>query len=274
MAERIDIRLLGGVSVAVDGRPVRLAGRHAPALMALLALRPQPRSREAVAADLWPDSGSPSGLRQSLWLVRSAFHAAGIDPDTIIEADAEVIGLRTRSAPNVDAERFERLARGRSADPPAAVDLYAGDLAQGLDHECFAADRERLADLYEDALATVAQRRLAEGDLHAAREAAEELLARDALREEAHAVLIEVFGRSGTRSQVIRQWRRLTRVLRRELDVDPLPETEITFRHALATTLARSHRAVEARMISIGNRGARSGAVRPAPGRLTLAPTG
>jgi DNA-binding SARP family transcriptional activator len=271
-SQRVDIRLLGGVTVAIDGRPISLAGRHPLALLALLALRPRARTREALVADLFPDSGSASGLRQSLWLVRSALSRAGIEPDGVIEADSEMIGLRAHARGVTDVERFERLARGTGADPAAAVTVYAGDLAEGLDHECFSAERERLADLYEDALAALAEQRLGSGDLAAARQAAERLLARDPLREEAHGVLIAVFGQSGTRSQVVRQWRRLTGVLRRELDVEPLPETEDAYRRALATTIDRSSRAVAARVLPLRLRS--EGRERGSTRRLTLAPTG
>jgi DNA-binding SARP family transcriptional activator len=270
-SQRVDIRLLGGVTVAVDGDAIQLTSRHALALLALLALRPLPRSRDALVADLWPDSRSASYLRQSLWLVRSSLVRASLDPDSLIEADNDLIGLREGSRPVTDAERFERLARGVDPDIEAAVALYAGDLAQGFDHECFSAERERLADIFEDSLAALAEVRLARGDLTGARQAAEALLARDPLREEAHGVLIAIYGRSGSRSQVVRQWRRLTGVLRRELDVDPLPETELTYRAALSTTLDRSRRAVAARVLQLNVR-RREGA-RPSVG-LPLAPTG
>ena len=70
--------------------------------------------------------------------------------------------------------------------------------------------------------------------------AAERLIARDPLREEAHEVMIAVHGLTGSRSQVMRQYRRVRDVLARELDVLPLPETDATYRLALARTVARS----------------------------------
>jgi DNA-binding SARP family transcriptional activator len=60
------------------------------------------------------------------------------------------------------------------------------------------------------------------------------------LREEAHALLIAIHGMIGTRSQVVRQYRRLRAVLDRELDVEPLPESEATYQLALRQTLERS----------------------------------
>jgi DNA-binding SARP family transcriptional activator len=246
-ARHLSVRLLGRIEVVADGLPVRLGGRQAQALFALLALDARPRSRDAIAADLWPDAaGAAAGcLRQALWLVRTALVSAGIDADTVLEVEPDLVGLRPEARVDVDVARFEASIRSRPPDVEAALATYTGDLVEGLGHECFAAERERLSDAFEDALALATQRRFATGDIEAARDAAEKLLARDPLREEAHAALIGVFGEIGSRSQVARQYRRLQDVLRRELDVEPLPETDAAYRAAMAATYERS-RAVAA----------------------------
>ncbi len=237
------IRLLGRLDVLAGDVPVRIGGRHAQALMALLALRPRPRLRDTLAAELWPEAGVPSAasLRQALWLIRSSLNSAGIDADEWLESDQDTIGLHRDAPIELDVDRFERLATSDvPEDHEQALRMYAGDLLEGLGHECFAADRERLSDLYEDLLATVAQHRLDHGNTLGARRAATELLVRDPLREEAHAVLIAAYGQAGTRSQVVRQYRRVCTILRAELAVTPLPETDAAYRMALAVSASRS----------------------------------
>ena len=225
---RMDVRLLGRIEIVVDDRMVPLAGRHAQALIALLALTGRPRSRDSIAADLWPDAltAANGALRQALWLLRSAFVAAGIDARRILEADADALGLAADLELDLDVARFDAAMTADVADVERAIAEYRGELAECLGHECFARERERLADEYEDALALAAERRLALHDLGGARDAALHLVARDPIREEAHAVLLRIHGLEGRRSQVLRQYRRLRDLLRRELDVDPLPETE------------------------------------------------
>ena len=240
----LEITLLGRFSVrTTSGREVRIVGRHAQALFTLLVLTRRPRTREAIATDLWPDSmvTATGPLRQALYQMRSALAAAGLDPDGILEADAETLGLRPDAVHLLDTDRFELCVADAGCGAETAVALYGGDLAEGLGHDCFAAERERLADRYEDALADVAAHRLDAGDVDGAREAAERLIARDPLREEAHEVLIAVHGLIGSRSQVVRQYRRLSEVLARELAERPLPETDATYRLALARTVERSH---------------------------------
>jgi DNA-binding SARP family transcriptional activator len=243
------ITLLGRVAVRTrTGAEVRLSGRHAHALLTILALTRRPRTREAIAADLWPDTviAATGPLRQALYQLRAALLAAGLDPESVLESDSETLGLRPEAVDTLDVASFEACTDDPRCHAEAAIELYAGDLAEGLAHDCFAGERERLADRYEDALATVAAIRLDSGDYDGARQAAERLLLRDPLREEAHAILIAVFGRHGSRSQVVRQYRRLCAVLARELDELPLPETDATYRAALARAVERSREAAAA----------------------------
>jgi DNA-binding SARP family transcriptional activator len=241
------VRLFGRLEIHAGLTPVRIGGRHAQALIALLALRPRLRLRDTIAAELWPEVDGPSAasLRQALWLIRSSFAAAGLAADAWFEADQETLGLRRDIRLDLDTDRFDRLATSDGVDDAeAALALYAGDLLEGLGHECFAAERERFSDLYEDLLVAVAQQRLDRGDIAGARLAATELLGRDPLREEAHAILIAMYGHSGSRSQVVRQYRRLCVILRSELSVTPLPETDAAYRAALARATVRSHERV------------------------------
>ena len=240
---RLRVELLGRLEArTVSGRPIRLTGRHAQALFALLVLARRPRSREAIAADLWPDAdGTSAGsLRQALWLVRQALVGADIHPDRLLEVEGDTVGIRMDARIDLDVTAFEACLTDGAAAAMRAVEIYRGDLLEGLGHDCFAAERERLADRYEDALAMVAEHGLLSGDPVAARSAADRLLARDPLREEAHAVLIAVHGMIGSRSQVVRQYRRLRDVLGRELDEAPLPDTEAIYREALDQAMRRA----------------------------------
>ena len=156
----IRVELLGSLSVrTAKGTPIVLGGRHAPALFALLVLVRRPRSREAIAADLWPEADATSAamLRQALWLVRHGLTRAGVDPAAILDIRPESIGIRADARLEVDMDAFERCLDDPSCGAEGAVELYHGDLVESIGHDCFATERERLADRYEDALVTVAQ---------------------------------------------------------------------------------------------------------------------
>jgi DNA-binding SARP family transcriptional activator len=243
MAAPLLIGLLGRVELRVGDREVRLPSRGPQSLLAVLALKPRVRTREAVASEIWPDgegSGVSASLRQALWLLRSAFNGTGLDLDEYLDIDAEVVGFRPSVQLDLDVARFERLLEMRPARPEEALAIYRGDLTECLALECFALERERLCDAYEDALALAAEARMIAGDVDGARSAALRLLSRDPLREEAHAVLISAHGQAGSRSQVVRQYRRLAEMLERELGVEPLPETDAAFRMAMVEVVERS----------------------------------
>jgi len=240
---RLQVDLLGRFDARTSsGQHLRLPGRHAQALFALLLLTHRPRSRESIAADLWPDADGASigSLRQALWMVRQAVTEAGIEADDLLDIDTDTVGIQMGARIDLDVTAFEACLNDDTCGAEIAVGMYHGDLLEGLGHECFAAERERLSDHFEDALAVVAGRRLAAGDPHGARVAADRLLERDPLREEAHAALIAVYGLIGSRSQVVRQYRRLRDVLGRELGETPLPDTDVIYRQALDRTMRRA----------------------------------
>ena len=189
----------GSTSEPPPGCGSTFAGRHAPALFALLVLVRRPRSREAIAADLWPESDTTSAgsLRQALWLVRHGLSDAGLPPDSRARGLDGVDRRPRRCDHRARHRRLRGVPRRPRCGAERAIGLYGGDLVESLGHDCFAAERERLADRYEDALVTVAERRLADGDLRGASEAAQRVIARDPLREEAHAILIAVHGLVG-----------------------------------------------------------------------------
>ena len=92
-----------------SGEPLRLTGRHAQALFALLVLTRRPRSREAIAADLWPDAdGACAGsLRQALWLVRQALTRSGSRPIACSISTAIPSAIRMDARIDLDLTAFE-----------------------------------------------------------------------------------------------------------------------------------------------------------------------
>ena len=75
----MDITLLGRVTIrTASGMEIRLVGRHVQALFTLLAINRRPRTREAIATDLWPESlvAATGPLRQALYQLRTSLVAA------------------------------------------------------------------------------------------------------------------------------------------------------------------------------------------------------
>jgi DNA-binding SARP family transcriptional activator len=248
---RLEVDLLGPVQVRWRGRPIPSGGVNADALLALLALRGGLRGREEVSTELWPEGGGASltWLRQAIWRLRRAI---GNGADEVLLAGHDRLGLAPELDLDVDVAAFEAALAARPSEPARAVSLYRGDLLEGSVLECFSRDRERLADLFENALGAMASSCLARGDLDGAEQAATRLVGRDPLREDAHALLITIHGIRGERSRVVRRYRRLRGLLAQELAVAPLPETELAYAAALEAAERRSRERVADRAVGAG----------------------
>ncbi len=144
-ASVLEVRLLGGLSAALDGRPVELpADARARELLARLALSPGPHPRSALAGRLRPDVPEESArktLRNALYELRRALGPAGRDAMVVT---GQRVGLS--DSVRVDVREFRRcLADG---DLEAAAAAGHGHLLDGLDGDwALSARDEHAAEL-------------------------------------------------------------------------------------------------------------------------------
>ena len=124
MAGRLEIRVLGPVEIAWDGRPVDIGGVKARALVARLLIdRHIIVSVDRLVDSLWGDHDGPGAeiaLRSTISRLRKRLRDAGAPEDLIVtRAPGYVLEV---AAEVTDAFRLERLvAEGAApAGPPAA----------------------------------------------------------------------------------------------------------------------------------------------------------
>ena len=143
------VRLLGTArdrrlrSARSTRRPARPGARRAA------GPPPPSRLRDAIAADLWPDFDGPSALLRAGAVARCPDrHRRPAWSRTRSSRSARTRLACGRSSSSTPTSRqFEALVGDGRQSAGRALALYRGDLAEGLGHECFAADRERLSDL-------------------------------------------------------------------------------------------------------------------------------
>src|SRR5207344_1221288 len=126
---RLKVDLLGRLDArTADDRNIRLPGRHAQALFALLVLARRPRSRECIAADLWPDAdGTSAGsLRQALWLVRQGLSEAGFAAGEVLDIDTDTVGIKIDACIDLDVTAFETCLANDPCGAEAAIEMYQG----------------------------------------------------------------------------------------------------------------------------------------------------
>ena len=214
----------------LDGR---CAGR-ARELLAYLACHPEGRSKEQVGLALWPDA-SPGQVRNLFHVTLHRLRKALGRPEWIV-AEGDRYRLSPAVGPEVDALRFEveascaltDLRRGGDACAclAAALGLYRGDFLSGEEAgEWHLELRSRLEELYLEGLRALGDSLVEQGRFGEAAATFRRLLERDDLAEEVHRRLISCLAQAGDRSGALRAYRRLEELLRRELDVEPEPET-------------------------------------------------
>ena len=223
---RLTISLLGPPRIEVDGEPIAVDTRKAIALLAYLAVTGERKSRETLAALLWPEHDSEharAALRRTLSALSKALGGDFLD------VERAAVALDPSDA-WLDVTEFRgHLTGSRDAD---AVAMYRGDFLAGFglrdsvefeDWQFFEA--ETLKRELAGALERLAGERGAEGQFDGAIELARRWLALDPLQEPAHRLLMELYARSDQRSAALRQYRDCVRVLDGELGVSPLEET-------------------------------------------------
>lgn len=261
MANELEIRLFGGLRIALDRVPLADFMSHkVPALLAYLAVSEGPQRRDDLAALLWgemPDTDARNNLRQAIANLRKLLkphllitrETVELNPGTPLFLDVAAFerGLQTHSAPApphpLSSAPAHSVARIQQLCDATA--LYRGDFLAGFFvrdapafEEWMLAQRARYRELALHALHTLTQLHLDEGQYDHAINAATRLLTLDSWREEAHRQLMLALARTGQRSAALTQYKRCRRLLRQELDVEPSTETNALYEH-IKTSMQR-----------------------------------
>jgi predicted ATPase/DNA-binding SARP family transcriptional activator len=232
------IALLGPPALAWDDRPFAIARRQARALLYRIAATNQPVPRAQLSYLLWPDSSEPTARRNLTVLLTQIRHALP-RPDLLVTVD-DAIGLN-HTAAETDTVALAVLipqttGAGRLDLLADALRQYRGPFLDGFtlpdsaEFDTWASQERQVWERrYLDALAVLVEGYAANGEYHAAIDAAQRSLAIDELAEDIHRRLIAIYALAGDRTAAMRQFERCVVVLDRELGVDPLPETRAAY---------------------------------------------
>jgi DNA-binding SARP family transcriptional activator len=122
------------------------------------------------------------------------------------------------------AESMENQAMLRRA-LEKAMELYRGDLLPGCYDEWIVQERERFSQMYLEVLEKLLCLQEKEGDVPGAIRIAQRLLREDPLQEESYRHLMRLYAASGNRAAAVRVYQKCVAALKRELAVEPGPET-------------------------------------------------
>lgn len=228
----LNIRLLGGVSLALDDLPITdLPSRKAEALLVYLACRQRPVAREVLAELLWDERGQEQGLANLRSILSSL--QKQLKPYLIVTRQTIAFDLASRFW--LDVAAFEAQIAAAGADPAAlhaAAALYRGDFLEGFYlresagfEEWALLERERLQRAAVMLFWRLIDAATAAGDYLAGLGYVDQLLRADNLSERAHRQKLLLLARAGQFNAAMQHFDFYRRLLEEELGVAPEPES-------------------------------------------------
>ena len=231
----LNLDLLGDFRLRSEaGALLGISAKKSQAMLAYLGVKPsQLVSRDKMASLLW-SSTAPEQARQSLRQTLSTLRKelSNISPKKILIEEGDFLSLDP-SLIRVDVVEFESLV---AAGTPEALDpatrLYAGDFLDGfqLDEEKFdqwvIAERDRLHRLALRAHSQLTDIFARNDSIDEAIAVAQRSLRIDPLQEPMHRMLMRLYVKSGDLANALQEYDALSKILRRELNVEPDAETK------------------------------------------------
>jgi DNA-binding SARP family transcriptional activator len=231
----VDVRLLGGFTLVIDGAPVpatRWVRRHSSALVKLLALSPGGRlHRDRVVDALWPDLTLDVALPRLHKAAHYARRALG-DRDAIV-LKGGIVAFFPGATLEVDVAAFEAAADSALSTEPVSPESCAKALQ--LSGELLPED---LGEPWLDE-PRVRVRARVERLLHGAHRW-DDLLRIDPANEAAHVEVLREAVLGGDRTQALRRYARMEQALRSELGITPGAEAVALRERLLAADAAPS----------------------------------
>lgn len=229
----VEIAVLGGFSVSVEGAGVPISAQKSRALLAWLACHAgQPQPRDRLAALLWADrslANAKTSLRQAVAGLRKSL------PEGTLIAKGDDLALDTARVAS-DINRFKRWREAGSLDElRTTLAHYTGELLDGFNarsdvfEEWLMLEREALR---RDALAgldTLLGQEEEAGNAAEAIAAGGRMVALDPLQEAMHRRLMALYAKQGQLGSARRQFTLCRDVLQKELGIPPAPETLALF---------------------------------------------
>ncbi|MEQ8674461.1 MAG: NB-ARC domain-containing protein [Aggregatilineales bacterium] len=253
----LKLYLFGTPQLEVEGKTAKIERRKAMAIIAYLALTPQPQSRDILATLLWQES-SHNKARAAL---RSALNALTKIVDTAwIEADRTNIALNP-DAIWIDTVAFKTLIKTANAhhhDQNAlcdaclqaytdAIELYQAEFMHGFYinnssefEEWQTQQRAWFHREYSDIQRRLTLHYATQQQFEQALKHAQQWLAADPLQEIAHRQLMSLYAVNGQRSEVHRQYKQCVALMDEAFVTPPEPETTALYENLVRSSTSIS----------------------------------
>jgi DNA-binding SARP family transcriptional activator len=228
----LDIRVLGVPEIQHGSDLLRFPTRKALALLVFLAVEGESQPRDKLVALFWPESSEQQGrasLRNTLSYVNNTLRV--VDKESHLIVDRDSVALDFNSDVSVDARDLITVPDTAYSE---LVTAYRGDFLEGFslsDAPSFddwaSTQRERLHSRMSNICEHLTRLHYERGEMEQAITIARRWVSLDKLNEFAHQWLIRSLFAAGQRAAALQAYNALVHILSRELEVPPLPETQV-----------------------------------------------
>ena len=237
-----DIKLLGPGQVHYDSKAITgfPAQQHCLLFYYLLLNRRTPHTREQIATVFWGDSPASvarKNLRNTLWRLNQAFRSVGASMDDFISVQEDYIVFIISDVYRLDVDEFEAAwdcSQGHSSQEldedqvyllERGVDLYRGDLLEGVYEDWCLYDRERLRLGFLNVLIKLMDYHGHHGSYQRGLEYGYHILSLEPTRERVHRQMMLLHWLTGDRETALAQYHACRDLLQNELGLEPMQET-------------------------------------------------
>ncbi len=256
MAKQLEISLLGGVNLNLNGRPLeKVTSQKAIALFIYLACNRRPIPRDVLAELFYghlPQSRARANLRVLLSRLRPlndylliSRQSVSFNFESNYRLDTAELGTQLAAI-----GQPETLSPDAAARLESALALHKGDFLAGFHlpdalgfEEWAVVEQERLHRLTVEAMTTLLDFYLESDQYARGIELASRLLQLDSWNEKAHRQMMTLLARSGQRSAALAHYARCKQILAQELGAEPAAETKALFQRIQTLELDAQERA-------------------------------
>jgi DNA-binding SARP family transcriptional activator len=217
-------------------------------LLGYLLLHRQRSHHRKVLADLfWGDHSEDrahSCLSTALWRLRGALEPSGVPRGTyLVVTSAGDVGFNRESDYWLDVAVLEEQVIHAQAQPirdidatklERSLDLYSDELLEGFYDDWALRERERLRGLYLNGLTLLMRYYKSHESYEESLVCGHKILSCDPLREEVHREMMRLYLSNGQRALSVRQFEACRSILRTELGIPPMEETQALYTQIVA----------------------------------------
>lgn len=235
----LEIYLLGAPRLCWDRSLLSIPRRQVRALLYRLAAEMEPISREHLCWLFWPDATQCEAHRNLSHLLTHLRHFLPLE--TMLNCSDDAISLVPQYTWSDSADFLRLLSRRQGiitvSEAEAAIALYHGPfldsfvLDSSSEYENWIVmQRALLERYYLMALSLLAEKEKVQHRYPTAISYLQRSLAVDPLDEATHRQLMEIYAAAGNRVAALREFDDYSDTLRREMAMEPLPETQALIR--------------------------------------------